>query len=346
VLFGHVLIVGAMPGMAPTEQAIAYTGKRGGRQAIGWRQFIGARSDHGFGGGDPFTGTFLSFRGDVYESIPSAEHSMFIKDVWFRKNILDFPQGQIHSGLHQNLTTGRIRIGNNWLERTAQGGKLESQGFQGPESQTLARLVDEWQSGTQYYSSNSNPSPGVLKIPYIKNSYGMVYRCVVNITSSDTEPSGYGGWLGDDNGRWAYVPTFITPYWQDAYSYQIGNAVQTLANDTYICIASGTSGTSGTTAPSGTSLTISDNSITWRYQATLPSNSWSNSTAYSLGNCIKNSNDLAYICVQSGISGPIGNPEPIGMSTLIQDGTVLWNFYSLTSIKNWQTTTVYMFKET
>jgi hypothetical protein len=333
-LSGQTLTIVSVDGMAPVEESAAYNVKRGNSLlSFGWKTAYGT-SEQGYSGVDPLHGTLLAFHGTEVYNFPTAAYGVDLKDVNFNQNAINWAQGSIQGGSHANIQTGRIRLRNAWLESTSLGANLEVKGYQGiPKGNFLWRKINSWQAGPlQTYSTANSSTNHQVKVPS-----GMVYTCMEAIVGSVTEPSGYGGYISDNNGIWAWVPTFVSPWWQPGHSYQLGDQVQTTENNVYLCVVAGTSSNSH---PTGLGTGIVDGSVTWRLKISPPSN-WSASTTYNLGDCVQNSAGLYYICVQSPVGNQTSQLEPSGTGSQIQDGYLLWNFYSATSIRYWLASTSY-----
>lgn len=330
-LSGETLIIVSVDGMAPVEECAAYNVKRGNSLlSFGWKTAYGA-SEQGFSGVDPLHGTLLAFHGTEVYNFPKAAYGVDLKDVNFNKSAINWAQGNIQGGSHANIQTGRIRLRNAWLESTSLGANLEAKGYQGiPKGDFLWRKINSWASG-QTYSTSNNSASHQVKVPS-----GMIYTCMQAIVGSVTQPAGYGGYIDDNGGRWAWVPTFVSPWWQPGRSYQLGDQVQTTQNNVYLCVVAGTSSTS---QPTDSFDSIVDGTVTWRFKSNVPV-SWSANTTYNLGECVQNSDGLYYICVQSPV-GKKSQVAPSGTGSQIQDGYLLWNFYSATSIRYWLASTSY-----
>lgn len=130
---------------------------------------------------------------------------------------------------------------------------------------------------------------------------------------------------GPDSGGTAITFDYISKTWIVPPSWAASTAVSgtIYRNSNGNIYKLTTNGTTSTTSPSMSYGQGQDGGVFWTYVTT---SAWAGSTAYQQGEYVTNGGNT-YICVQSGVSS--GGPS--GTSTNITDGTVLWDYVSLSA---------------
>lgn len=114
--------------------------------------------------------------------------------------------------------------------------------------------------------------------------------------------------------------------WVANHQYSIGTA-NTIANNIYICVGSGYSGSVSPAPSINIGETFTDNTATWmriNYRATT----WGANTNYQIGDIVYDSNQADQLCISPGISGQTTPTWANTHGTTTSDGTVTWIFYT------------------
>lgn len=140
-----------------------------------------------------------------------------------------------------------------------------------------------------------------------------VYKCTSAGTGSTRPPTVYNGLAKDNTTMWQFMPPWVT-----ATLYNVGDYVSANSK-VYICTVAGVSGGA---APSHTSGTATDGTVTWGYQAT-PS-AWVAGTNYTTSSYVSNAGGF-FKCYLDGLSGTIGPRHTLTVET---DGAADWTYQS------------------
>lgn len=154
-------------------------------------------------------------------------------------------------------------------------------------------LPPVWQAGTAYSTAGEKINVnGQILIFSAAGTTGTVAPYYWWVDGANTANIGCAR---DNTVTWAHVPDYAT-----ATQYEVGMYVNANSN-IYICSVGGV----GTGAPSHSSGTATDNTITWTFVAT-PS-AWAAGTAYTADSSYVTSNSKYFRCIASGISGLTAN---------------------------------------
>jgi phage tail sheath protein FI len=126
--------------------------------------------------------------------------------------------------------------------------------------------------------------------------------------------------LNDPNTGSKYVScaTGSFPVWAASTAYGLGAHVIHGGN-VYVVTTAGSSAASG--GPTGTTASITDNTVTWAYVPPRLTPAWQASHAYAVGQYASNGANL-YVVTTAGTSAATDGPT--GTAASITDGTVVW----------------------
>lgn len=217
------------------------------------------------------------------------------------QRIEDVSDEQINSDRYEYQLTGtpyKMRISGPDFNSATGGGQFE---LEPTPAETGAVISFEYLISTLFLPPHWVASTAYTNsAPDRVNANGFIYSCSINGTSGTIAPNFYvdgdGVGIGRDNSvEWAYVPAHPAAA---TSLFNVGDYVNANSN-IYKCTVAGLC---SATAPSHTSGTATDGTVTWEFMST-PS-AWAGGTSYTADSSYVSANSKFFRCITSGLSGP------------------------------------------